>query len=77
MVNEFKYPPFLEKGDKVTIVSPSSIIEPDILEGGIRCLKTWGLKVSKGKYVSASYGNFALIVRLYSAAVVAMVPTIC
>ena len=59
MVNEFKYPPFLEKGDKVTIVSPSSIIEPDILEGGIRCLKAWGLKVSKGKFVSASYGNFA------------------
>ena len=59
MVNEFKYPPFLQKGDKVTVVSPSSIIEPDILKGGIQCLKAWGLKVSKGRFVNAKYGNFA------------------
>ena len=33
MQNDFKYPPFLQKGDKVTVVSPSSIIEPEVLEG--------------------------------------------
>lgn len=59
MVNDFIYPQYLQKGDKVTIVSPSSIIEPDILEGGIKCLKAWGLKVSKARFVSGKYGNFA------------------
>ncbi|MBE6290668.1 MAG: LD-carboxypeptidase [Bacteroidaceae bacterium] len=59
MQNDFKYPPFLQKGDKVTVVSPSSIIEPEVLEGGIKCLKAWGLKVTKGKFVSGKYGNFS------------------
>lgn len=59
MKTTFQYPPFLQKGDKVTVVSPSSIIEPEILEGGIKCLKNWGLKVSKGQFVKGKYGNFA------------------
>ena len=59
MHNDFKYPPFLQKGDKVIVVSPSSIIEPEVLEGGIKCLKAWGLKISKGKFVSGKYGNFS------------------
>ena len=59
MANNFTYPPFLLKGDKVTVISPSSIIEPEILKGGIQSLKAWGLKVSKGRFVSAKYGNFS------------------
>ena len=59
MKTTFQYPAFLQKGDKVTVISPSSIIEPDILAGGIKCLKSWGLKVSKGRFVRGKYGNFA------------------
>lgn len=59
MKTTFQYPPFLQKGDKVTVISPSSIIEPSILTGGIKCLKSWGLKVSTGRYVRSTYGNFA------------------
>ena len=59
MKTTFQYPAFLQKGDKVTVISPSSIIEPDILAGGIKCLKSWGLNVSKGRFVRGKYGNFA------------------
>ena len=59
MATAFQYPPFLQQGDKVWVISPSSIIEPEILKGGIQCLKAWGLKVNKGRFVNAKYGNFA------------------
>lgn len=59
MKTTFQYPAFLQKGDKVTVISPSSIIEPDILARGIKCLKSWGLNVSKGRFVRGKYGNFA------------------
>ena len=58
MQNDFKYPPFLQKGDKVTVVSPSSIIEPEVLEGGIKCLKAWGLKVTKGNLIEQGKDDF-------------------
>jgi len=59
MVTAFQNPPFLKEGDKVCVVSPSSIIEPEILEGGIQCLRQWGLRVKKGRNVKSAYGNFA------------------
>lgn len=42
-------PSFLQKGDKVVIVSPSSKIDKEFLKRAKKRLESWGLKVSMGK----------------------------
>ncbi len=59
MNTAFQYPAPLQKGDKVWVVSPSSKIEPEILRGGIGCLRQWGLQVKKSHFASSCYGNFS------------------
>lgn len=41
-------PSFLQKGDKVVIVSPSSKIDKEFLKRAKKRLESWGLKVSVG-----------------------------
>ncbi|WP_278968256.1 S66 peptidase family protein [Bacteroides pyogenes] len=57
------FPPFLEKGDKVMIVSPSSKIDNRFLKGAKKRLESWGLKVLMGKHAGGDSGKYAGTVR--------------
>lgn len=52
-------PPFLQIGDRVRLITPASEINPDIIDGAEICLRSWGLDVVRGKYVSAKMGRFS------------------
>lgn len=52
-------PPFLKKGDKVAIISPSFFIEEERLRRGIEFLEDWGLEVIAGESVLKQSGPFA------------------
>ena len=52
-------PPFLKIDDQIRIISPSSCINPEYIDGAIKELTDWGLHVSEGKYARAKYGRFA------------------
>lgn len=54
-----KYPPYLQKGDKVMIISPSGKIDKGFLAGAKRCLESWGLKVVMAAHAGSSSGRFA------------------
>lgn len=58
-MNDIILPPFLEKGDKVAIVSPSSKIDKIFLTGAKKRLESWGLKVVMGKYAGSKSGRYA------------------
>ena len=52
-------PPFLRKGDEVTIISPSSSIDEDKINKAAVLLEEWGLKVRLGRNVLKQSGPFA------------------
>lgn len=52
-------PPFLKSGDEVAIVSPSFAIDESKIEGAVKLIESWGLKVHIGKNTLKSYGPFA------------------
>ena len=56
---DIQFPPFLQKDDKVVIVSPSSKIDKLFLKGAKKRLESWGLKVAMGKHAGGSSGRFA------------------
>ena len=56
---DIQFPPFLQKGDKVVIVSPSSKIDQQILKGAKKRMESWGLKVAIGKHAGSSSGRYA------------------
>ena len=58
-MSDFILPPYLEKGDKVVIVSPSSKIDKQFLRGAKKRLESWGLKVVVGKNAGNSSGRYA------------------
>lgn len=58
-----QFPPRLNKGDKVIIISPSGKIDKKFLEGACKRLESWGLKVTMGKHARSSSGRFAGTVR--------------
>lgn len=58
-MNSLILPPYLNEGDKVAIVSPSSKIDKSFLKGAKKRLESWGLKVVTGKYAGASSGRYA------------------
>ena len=47
---KIQLPPFLQKGDKVVIISPSSKIDKQFLKGAKKRIESWGLKVAIGKH---------------------------
>ncbi len=53
------FPTFLQEGDKVAIVSPSSKIDKMLLKGARKRLESWGLEVVIGKNAGNAHGKFA------------------
>lgn len=52
-------PPYLQQGDKVAIVSPSSKIDKQFLQGAKKRLESWGLKVMMSKHAGSASGRYA------------------
>ena len=44
---------------RVSIVSPSGVINPDFIDGATSRLKSWGYEVTEGRYAREMYGRFA------------------
>jgi muramoyltetrapeptide carboxypeptidase len=42
---ELIHPPALEQGDTIAVVSPAGPVPPELLEGGVATLESWGLSV--------------------------------
>ncbi len=53
------FPPFLQEGDTVAIVSPAGKIDKRFLAGAKKRLESWGLAVDIGKHAGSSHGMFA------------------
>ncbi|MDR0939396.1 MAG: LD-carboxypeptidase [Mediterranea sp.] len=53
------FPPYLQPGDKVIIVSPSGKIDKQLLLGAKERLQGWGLKVVTGRHADGAYGKYA------------------
>lgn len=60
---DIQFPPYLQKGDKVMIISPSSKIDKHFLKGAKKRLESWGLKVAVSKHAGGSSGRFAGTIR--------------
>lgn len=58
-MNELIFPPYLQEGDKVVILSPSSKIDKNLLQGMKKRLEQWGLKPVIGKYAGHASGRYA------------------
>lgn len=54
-----QFPPFLQAGDKVAILSPSSKIDKSFLAGAKKRFESWGLTVVVGKHAAHSSGTYA------------------
>lgn len=52
-------PPFLKKGDTVSIVSPSGAIDPELINGAAATLQQWGLNAKIAPHAKDKYGRFA------------------
>ena len=44
------FPPYLQEGDRVIVLSPSSKIDKSFLKGAYKRLKSWGLEVVFAKH---------------------------
>ncbi len=53
------FPPYVEKGDRVIILSPSSKIDKSFLKGAKKRLKSWGLEVVVEKHAGSANGTYA------------------
>ena len=55
-----KAPEFLKKGDKVAILSPSSVpTDLSIIDKGAAALKKWGFQVVEGPHARSNYHTYA------------------
>lgn len=52
-------PPFLQEGSIVRLVSPAGVIDAELVNGAVECLKEWGLSVKVGRSASIRLGRFA------------------
>jgi muramoyltetrapeptide carboxypeptidase len=52
-------PPYLKKGDKIAIASPSRKITLQEMDPAIRAFREWGLEVVAGSHMLSSYHQFA------------------
>lgn len=57
------FPPYLQEGDRVIIVSPSSKIDKSFLKGAKKRLKSWGLEVVLAKHAGGAHGTYAGSIR--------------
>ena len=53
------FPPYLQEGDRVIVLSPSSKIDKCFLKGAYKRLKSWGLEVVFAKHAGSSNGTYA------------------
>lgn len=53
------FPSYLQEGDRVIILSPSSKIDKSFLKGAKKRLKSWGLEVLTAKHAGNSSGTYA------------------
>ena len=51
------FPPYLQEGDRVIVLSPSSKIDKSFLKGAYKRLKSWGLEVVFAKHAGSSNGT--------------------
>lgn len=51
-------PPFLKKGDKAVIISPSGYVDSAYIDSAKSILELWGLVVEVGQYAYNRYGRF-------------------
>jgi muramoyltetrapeptide carboxypeptidase len=52
-------PPYLNKGDRIAIVSPARKTSPEEVVNAIRVFENWGLEVVEGEHLYSSYHQFA------------------
>lgn len=52
-------PPFLQYGDKIAIISPSSFIDNNLIDQAANKLVEWGLEPIVGKHARDIFGRFA------------------
>lgn len=52
-------PAYLQKGDKVALVSPAGIISSSCIENARSVLHSWGLEAVAGPHATSRYGYFA------------------
>ncbi|MDR1003538.1 MAG: LD-carboxypeptidase [Prevotellaceae bacterium] len=53
------FPPYIKKGDRAVIVSPSGKIDAGFLKGARQRLRHWGLQVHTATHAGGSYGWYA------------------
>lgn len=58
-MRKYQFPPYLQTGDKVTIISPAGKIDKSFLKGAKKVLESWGLEVTLGKYAAGECGRFS------------------
>ena len=46
-------------GDTIAIVSPSSKIQPEYIDGAVSRLQSWGYRIVVGEHAYGAHGNFA------------------
>lgn len=52
-------PPYLRDGDLISVISPASHIEPDLVTRAVKMLEESGFRVTLGDHVFTKYGPFA------------------
>lgn len=52
-------PQALQPGDTIAIVSPSSKMLPEYIEGAVARLESWGYHIALGRHAYGAHGNFA------------------
>ncbi|MDO4165736.1 MAG: LD-carboxypeptidase, partial [Bacteroides sp.] len=62
-MSQLIYPPSLQAGDRVIILSPSGKIDKNFLKGAKKRLESWGLKVSLSTHAGSSHGTYAGSIR--------------
>jgi muramoyltetrapeptide carboxypeptidase len=53
------YPNALKPGDRVSIIAPSGVVEPEYVEKTQAIFESWGLEVTLGKHIFKKHGRFA------------------
>lgn len=53
------FPPYLQEGDHIIILSPSSKIDKSLIKGAVKLLQSWGFKVDISKHAASAHGTYA------------------
>ena len=54
-----QFPPYLQEGDRVTIISPAGKIDKNFLKDAKKTLESWGLEVVISKHAAGEAGRFS------------------